>query len=570
MRALWRDQDGAWRTTLRGRQVLADPRINKGTAFRDSERHDLGLTGLIPAAHFTLDDQVARVYAQYQHQPDNLARNVTLNALHDRNEVLFYRLLTDHLSEMLPIVYTPTVGQAIQDYSHEYRRPRGIYLSVDHPELIEASLLASDLGPGDVDLIVATDAGAILGIGDWGVGGINIAVGKLAVYTAAGGIDPARTIPVMLDVGTDRQSLLEDPLYIGNRHPRVPAAEYDAFLDEFVRAVGKLFPPTLLHWEDLGVANARRLLERYRDKRLTFNDDIQGTGAVNLAAVLAATRASGVPLAGHRIVIFGMGTAGAGIADQLTAAMVADGVPEAEARRRFWAVDRQGLLTRDVAALSDMQRRYARDPAEVAGWRRDDGPGVADGIGLAEVVARVHPTVLIGTSTRAGAFTEAVVRDMATHTGQPVILPMSNPTALSEAAPADLIRWTGGRALVATGSPFAAVDHGGIRYEIGQANNALIFPGLGLGVIAARAQRVTDGMLLAAARAVADLVDISTPGAPLLPQVADLRETSVAVAAAVARAAQAEGVASATLDADLTGQVRALMWEPRYRPVRPG
>ncbi len=570
MRALWRDQDGGWRTTLRGRQVLADPRINKGTAFRDSERHDLGLTGLIPAAHFTLDDQVARVYAQYQHQPDNLARNVTLNALHDRNEVLFYRLLTDHLSEMLPIVYTPTVGQAIQDYSHEYRRPRGIYLSVDHPELIEASLLASDLGPGDVDLIVATDAGAILGIGDWGVGGINIAVGKLAVYTAAGGIDPARTIPVMLDVGTDRQSLLEDPLYIGNRHPRVPAAEYDAFLDEFVRAVGKLFPPTLLHWEDLGVANARRLLERYRDKRLTFNDDIQGTGAVNLAAVLAATRASGVPLAGHRIVIFGMGTAGAGIADQLTAAMVADGVPEAEARRRFWAVDRQGLLTRDVAALSDMQRRYARDPAEVAGWRRDDGPGVADGIGLAEVVARVHPTVLIGTSTRAGAFTEAVVRDMATHTGQPVILPMSNPTALSEAAPADLIRWTGGRALVATGSPFAAVDHGGIRYEIGQANNALIFPGLGLGVIAARAQRVTDGMLLAAARAVADLVDISTPGAPLLPQVADLRETSVAVAAAVARAAQAEGVASATLDADLTGQVRALMWEPRYRPVRPG
>ncbi len=567
---MWRDQDGAWRTTLRGRQVLADPRINKGTAFRDSERHDLGLTGLIPAAHFTLDDQVARVYAQYQHQPDNLARNVTLNALHDRNEVLFYRLLTDHLSEMLPIVYTPTVGQAIQDYSHEYRRPRGIYLSVDHPELIEASLLASDLGPGDVDLIVATDAGAILGIGDWGVGGINIAVGKLAVYTAAGGIDPARTIPVMLDVGTDRQSLLEDPLYIGNRHPRVPAAEYDAFLDEFVRAVGKLFPPTLLHWEDLGVANARRLLERYRDKRLTFNDDIQGTGAVNLAAVLAATRASGVPLAGHRIVIFGMGTAGAGIADQLTAAMVADGVPEAEARRRFWAVDRQGLLTRDVAALSDMQRRYARDPAEVAGWRRDDGPGVADGIGLAEVVARVHPTVLIGTSTRAGAFTEAVVRDMATHTGQPVILPMSNPTALSEAAPADLIRWTGGRARVATGSPFAAVDHGGIRYEIGQANNALIFPGLGLGVIAARAQRVTDGMLLAAARAVADLVDISTPGAPLLPQVADLRETSVAVAAAVARAAQAEGVASATLDADLTGQVRAQMWEPRNRPVRPG
>jgi malate dehydrogenase (oxaloacetate-decarboxylating) len=581
VRALWRDEGGAWRTTLRGRQVLADPRINKGTAFSGSERRGLGLTGLIPAAHFTLDDQVARVYAQYQRQPDDLARNVTLTALHDRNEVLFYRLLTDHLSEMLPIVYTPTVGQAIERYSHEYRRPRGIYLSVDHPELIDASLLACDLGPGDVDLIVATDAGAILGIGDWGVGGIDIAVGKLAVYTAAGGIDPARAIPVMLDVGTDRQSLLDDPLYIGNRHPRVPTAEYDAFLDEFVGAVGKLFPLALLHWEDLGVANAGRLLQRYRDERLTFNDDIQGTGAVNLAAVLGATRATGVPLTGHRIVIFGMGTAGTGIADQVTAAMVAGGVPEAEARRRFWAVDRQGLLTRDMAALSDQQRRYARDPAEVAGWRRDGRPaghavlgdqtrpGSPGGIGLAEVVARVHPTVLIGTSTRAGAFTEAIARDMAAHAERPVILPMSNPTALSEATPADLIKWTDGRALVATGSPFGAVDHGSIRYEIGQANNALLFPGLGLGVIASRARRVTNGMLLAAASAVADLVDISTPGGPLLPLVADLRETSVAVAAVVARAAEMEGVASAALDADLTGQVRALMWEPRYRPIKP-
>jgi malate dehydrogenase (oxaloacetate-decarboxylating) len=564
MRAVWRDDDGTWRTALRGRQVLADPRINKGTAFSDSERRDLGLTGLMPAGHFTLEDQVARVYAQYRSQPDDLARNVTLNALHDRNEVLFYRLLTDHLSEMLPIVYTPTVAQAIVQYSHEYRRPRGIYLSVDHPELIEASLNASDLGPDEVDLIVATDAGAILGIGDWGVGGINIAVGKLAVYTAAGGIDPARTIPVMLDVGTDRQSLLDDPLYIGNRHPRVPPAEYDAFLDEFVRAVGKLFPVALLHWEDLGVANARRLLERYRHERLTFNDDIQGTGAVNLSAVLAATKASGVPLAGHRIVIFGMGTAGAGIADQLTAAMVAEGIPEAEATRRFWAVDRQGLLTRDMTGLSDTQRRYARDPAEAAAWRHDDG------IGLAEVVARVHPTVLIGTSTRTGAFTEAIVRDMEAHAERPVILPMSNPTALSEAIPADLIRWTDGRALVAAGSPFGAVDYGGIRYEIGQANNALVFPGLGLGVIAARARRVTDGMLLAAARAVADMVDISTPGAPLLPRMADLRETSVRVAVAVARAAEAEGMASATLEADLAGQVRRLMWEPRYHRVRPG
>ena len=562
MRTVWRDDDGAWWTVLRGRQVLADPQINKGTAFAESERRDLGLTGLIPAGHFTLEDQVARVYAQYRSQPDDLARNVTLTALRDRNEVLFYRLLIDHLSEMLPIVYTPTVAKAIERYSQEYRRPRGIYLSVDHPELIEASLLASGLGPGDVDLIVATDAGAILGIGDWGVGGISIAVGKLAVYTAAGGIDPGRTIPVMLDVGTDRQSLLDDPLYIGNRHPRVPAAEYDSFLDQFVLAVGKLFPQALLHWEDLGVANARRLLERYRTKRLTFNDDIQGTGAVNLAAVLAAAKATGVPLTGHRIVIFGMGTAGAGIADQLTAAMVAEGVPEEEARRHFWAVDRPGLLVRDMPGLSDTQRRYARDPAEI--------DGAADGIGLAGVVARVHPTVLIGTSGRTGAFTEAVVGEMAAHAERPVILPMSNPTDLSEAVPTDLIRWTGGRALVAAGSPFGAVDYGGQRYEIGQANNALVFPGLGLGVIAARARRVTDGMLLAAAHAVADMVDISTLGAPLLPRVTDLRETSVAVAVAVARAAAAEGVASAVLDADLPAQMRALMWEPQYRSVRAG
>jgi malate dehydrogenase (oxaloacetate-decarboxylating) len=561
MRTLWRDEEGGWRTTLRGRQVLADPRINKGTAFDDAERRSLGLTGLIPAAHFTLDDQIARVYAQYRRQPDALARNITLTALHDRNEVLFYSVLTRHLSEMLPIVYTPTVGKAIEHYSHEYRRPRGIYLSVDHPDLIEESLLAADLGPGDVDLIVATDGGAILGIGDWGVGGMRIAVGKLAVYTAAGGIDPNRTIPVMLDVGTDRQSLLDDPLYIGNRHRRVPPAKYDAFVDEFVDVVGRLFPLALLHWEDLGVSNARRLLERYRDRRLTFNDDIQGTGAVNLAAVLAAVAATGLPLSEHRIVIFGMGTAGAGIADQLASAMASAGLGDEAARRQVWAVDRQGLLTKDMPGLSEGQRRYARDAADA---------GCPQGADLAQVVASVHPTVLIGTSTRAGAFTEAIVRDMAAHAERPVILPMSNPTTLSEAVPADLIAWTGGRALVAAGSPFDDTEFSGTTYKIGQANNALIFPGLGLGVIASRARRVTDGMLAAAARAVASRVDTSTPGAPILPRIADLRDTSAAVAAAVARTAAADGVAGAALDADVAAQVRRLMWEPGYVPVRPG
>jgi len=566
MRTVWVDSDGAWRTTLRRRQVLADPRINKGTAFSDAERTSLGVTGLIPAGHMTLDEQESRVYAQYRRQTTDLARNVLLTEVRDRNEVLFYRVLASHLSEMLPIIYTPTVGQAIENYSHEYRRPRGVYLSVDRPELIETSLMAPDLGPDEVDLIVATDAGAILGIGDWGVGGINIAAGKLAVYTAAAGIDPNRVIPVMLDVGTDRQSLLDDPLYIGNRHPRVAVADYDAFLDAFVTAVRKLFPRALLHWEDIGVSNARRLLERYRGSLLTFNDDIQGTGAVNLAAVVAAVRATGIKLADHRIVIFGAGTAGVGIADQLSAALVADGLSPEQARARFWAIDRHGLLTTDDPGLSDQQRRYAREPADAAGWARDQDLG---GVGLAEVVRQVHPTILIGTSARTGAFTEAIVTEMATHASRPVIMPMSNPTSLAEARPADLIRWTGGRALVAAGSPFGPVDYDGTRYVVGQANNALVFPGLGLGVIASGATRVTDGMLSAAAYAVADLVDTATPGAPLLPQVEALRDTSLAVGTAVARAAAADGVATAALADDVTEQVRALMWQPVYRPVLP-
>ena len=566
MRTVWLESDGSWRTTLRGRQVLSDPRINKGTAFGDDERRDLGVTGLIPSGYVTLDQQVNRVYAQYLRQSTDLARNVYLTDVHDRNEVLFYRLLTSHLSEMLPIVYTPTVGQAIEQYSHEYRRPRGVYLSVDHPELIESSLRAAGLEAGEVDLVVATDAGAILGIGDWGVGGIHIAVGKLAVYTAAGGINPNRALAVMLDVGTDRQSLLDDPLYIGNRHPRVPAADYDRFMDAFVDAVTRLFPSALLHWEDIGVSNARRLLERYRHRLLTFNDDIQGTGAVNLAAVLAAIRAAGTALTEHRVVIFGAGTAGTGIADQLSAAMMAQGMTREQASARFWAVDRPGLLTAKTPGLSDSQRRYARDRAEVADWAADQPGG---GISLAELVSRIHPTILIGTSTVTGAFTEPIVREMAAHAKRPIILPMSNPTSLCEAAPADLIRWTHGQALVATGSPFEPVDYEGTRYVIGQANNALIFPGLGLGVIAARATRVTDRMLAAAAHAVAALVDTSAAGSELLPRVESLRETSVAVATAVARAAAEEG-ASATDPGDhLEDRIRALMWEPVYRPVRP-
>jgi malate dehydrogenase (oxaloacetate-decarboxylating) len=562
---VWLDDEDAWRTTLRGRAVLADPRINKGTAFTAEEREALGLVGVLPHRVLTLDAQARRAYAQYLSQPTPLAKQVALNELRDRNEVLFFRLLSDHLHELLPIVYTPTVGEAIEQYSHQYRRPRGVYLSADEPEAIARSLATPELGPDDVDLIVATDAEAILGIGDWGIGGMGIALGKLAVYTAAGGVDPNRTVAVMLDAGTNNQALLDDPLYLGLRHPRVSEEEYDSYIDAFVRAASRLFPRALLHWEDFGSGNARRILERYRDRLLTFNDDVQGTGAVNLAAVLAAVRATRMPLREHRVVIFGSGTAGIGVADQLREAMVLEGLSSAEAMGRIWCLDRHGLLTDASPAMSDFQRRYARPLRDVEGWERDDALG---GIGLAEVVRRVHPTILIGTSARRGAFGEEIVQEMAGHVGRPVILPMSNPTHLAEAVPADLIRWTQGRALVATGSPFNPVTHDGVTYEIGQANNALVFPGLGLGVIAARATRVTASMVLAAAQSVAELVD--TPGASLLPGIEGLRATSAAVAAAVARAAQRDGVAGVAVDGDVEHHVHRLMWKPAYRPVLPG
>ncbi|MET8246353.1 NAD-dependent malic enzyme [Streptomyces sp. NPDC005202] len=552
-------------TTARGRAVLNDPHLNRGTAFTQEERRELDLVGLVPPQVLTQDQQAQRAYQQHAAQPNDLAKNVYLTALHDRNEVLFYRLLGDHLAEMLPIVYTPTVGAAIRRYSYEYRRPGGVYLSVDAPEDIERSLRASGLGPDDVDLIVATDGDAILGIGDWGVGGIDIAVGKLAVYTAAAGVDPRRTLAVMLDVGTNRRELLDDPLYLGTRHPRVDRATYDAFIDAYVRAATKLFPGALLHWEDFGPANARRILDRYRDQVFTFNDDVQGTGAVNLAAVLSGVKASGVPLRDHRIVVFGAGTAGIGIADQLRDALVADGLTAREATARIWAVDRQGLLTEGQEGLRDFQVRYARRPAEVADWRRD---GQLGGIPLAEVVERVRPTVLIGTSGQGGAFTEEIVRTMAAHARRPIILPMSNPTDLAEAVPADLLAWTDGRALIATGSPFAPVEYDGVTYRIAQANNALVFPGLGLGAIVAGADRVTDGMLVAAAHAVARQTDATSPGAPVLPLIDRLRDTSVAVAVAVARAAAEDGVAREVVDDGVEERVRAAMWQPVYAPIK--
>ncbi len=547
------------RISARGAAVLASPAINRGTAFTTEERRELGLTGLLPSGVSTLDSQLRRTYAQCTRQGSDLAKWVYLTNLRNRNEVLFYKLLTEHIEEMLPIVYTPTVGLAIEQFSNEFRRSRGVYLSIDHPDEVELALRNTRLGPDDVDLLVATDSEGILGIGDQGVGGIEISVGKLAVYTAAAGIHPSRVLPVVLDVGTDNLGLLNDEMYLGERHARVRDKRYDQLIDAYVTACQKLFPRAMLHWEDFGAANARRILNRYTEQVCTFNDDMQGTAAVVLAAAFAATRAAGSPMRDQRVVIHGAGTAGLGIADMMRDQMVREGLPQEEASRRFWALDRHGVLSDDrLQQLYDFQVPFARPWDEVKDWA---APGARPG--LADVVRNVQPTMLIGCSTQAGAFTEQIVRDMAAHTARPIIMPLSNPTSKAEAMPADLLAWTDGAALVATGSPFAPVEHGGITYRIAQANNALVFPGLGLGVTVARASRITDRLIAAAADAVATLSDATMPGAPLLPPVRELRPVSAAVAIAVVRAAMADGLAQASVDNPIQ-QVHEAMWRPNY------
>jgi malate dehydrogenase (oxaloacetate-decarboxylating) len=543
-----------------GRGLLRDPRLNRGTAFTLEERSALGLDGLLPAGVLSFEEQAKRSYEQYGAQPTDLAKNDFLAALHDRNEVLYYKLLEDHLAEMLPVVYDPVVAQAIERFSHEYQRPDGVYLSIDDIDGVEAALRNYGLGADDVDLLVATDAEEILGIGDWGANGIAISIGKLAVYTAAAGIDPDRVIPVMLDVGTDRESLLNDPLYVGNRHSRVRGDRYDQLIAAYVETASRLFPSALLHFEDFGPSNARRILNQYRDKARIFNDDMQGTGAITLAAILSGMRVAGSRASDQRVVIFGSGTAGVGIADQIRAVMVADGLDQEDATRRFWCVDKQGLLVDDMTDLRDFQQPYARPRAEVSDWGADGA------ISLEEVVAKVHPTIIVGTSTKGGAFTEQVIREMAKGVERPMVFPLSNPTERIEAVPADVIKWTDGRGLVGTGTPWAPVPYKGTDYAIGQANNALIYPGIGLGTIVSRASHVTDGMLLAASEAIAALVDVSRPGAGLLPEVENLRAVSATVAVAVASRAVADGVAQADLPEPVQS-VQDAIWQAEYRPL---
>ncbi len=552
------------RITARGHAVLASPTINQGTAFSEEHRRALELVGLLPTGVTTLEGQARRAYAQFSAQSSDLAKWVYLANLRDRNEVLFYKLLTEHIEQMLPIVYTPTVGLAIQQFSHEFRRPRrAVYLSVDHPEDVETALRNTGLRGDDVDLLVATDSEGILGIGDQGVGGIEISVGKLAVYTAAAGIHPHRVLPVVLDMGTDNLTLLNDEMYLGARHARVRDRRYDELIDAYVIACQKLFPHAMLHWEDFGAGNARRILNKYADQVCTFNDDMQGTAAVVLAAIFSGLGVTGSPMREQRVVIHGSGTAGLGIADMMVDVMVREGLSREEATRRFWALGRSGLLTDDRAAhMYDFQLPYARPADEVASWTRPGGGRP----GLAQTVANVQPTILIGTSTQTGAFTEAIVRDMAAHTGRPIILPLSNPTSQCEALPADLINWTEGRALIATGSPFPPIPHNERSYHVAQANNALVFPGLGLGVAVCRAGRITVGMIAAAADAVAAMSNTTTRGAALLPPINDLRTVSAAVAIAVVKAAADEGLAQVPITNPIQ-QVLDAMWRPEYPKI---
>jgi malate dehydrogenase (oxaloacetate-decarboxylating) len=540
-----------------GVRVLEDPLTNKGTAFSEQERSELGLRGLLPAVVETLEQQVHRRYQAYQEQPTDVARHVNLRALQDTNEMLFYRLVSDHIEEMLPILYTPTVGLACQRFSEIYRRPRGLFIA--YPDRDRIGEILRNRPRREVDVIVVTDGQRVLGLGDQGIGGMGIPIGKLSLYTALGGIDPARTLPVLLDVGTDNAELLDDPMYLGWRHRRIGGG-YDDFVDRFVQAVRTELPDVLLQWEDFATPHALPILERYRDQLLTFNDDIQGTAAVVLAALSAGAAVTGSRLRDQTVVMLGAGSAGVGVCEQVVRSMVADGLSDQDARARIFLADVNGLLTTDRPDLDPAQRRLARLPA--AAPSREPGRPA----GLTDVIDAAHPTALIGLSTATGAFTEEVVRRIAAHAKRPIIMPLSNPTSRSEARPQDLADWTEGRALVATGSPFAPMRVGEASIPVAQCNNIYIFPGVGLAVTAVRATRVTDAMMTAAAAAVGDAATIRhDPHGTLLPGRAQLADTAAVVASAVAKAAVADAVAPALTDDQIDQAINRTRWLPRYQ-----
>jgi len=543
----------------RGTDLLNTPLLNKGTAFTEEERARFGLLGLLPPQVETLDEQAVRAYEAFQKKDNDLERHIYLRALQDTNEVLFYRLLVEHIEEMTPLVYTPTVATAIEQFSHIYRRARGLF--IPYPLRDSIPQLLRNRPNKNVDVIVVTDGERILGIGDQGAGGLGISIGKLSLYSGIGGIRPERTLPIVLDVGTNNKERLNDPEYLGWRHERITGQDYYDFVDQFVQAVKQELPGTCLQWEDFATPHARPILNRYRDELLTFNDDIQVTAAIALGAIIAAVKVAGRSLKDQQIVMFGAGGTGIGVADGLRAAMKGEGLSEEEARSRFWVIDIDGLLHSGRKNLSPEQAVYAQPESRVSGW-----PRTSNGhIGLADVIGKINATTLIGFSTVGGAFSEPIVREMARKVERPIIFPLSNPTSKSEATAGDLIRWTDGRALVASGSPFAPVNYNGRKITIAQCNNVHIFPAMGLALVASGARRVTEPMLLAAARALAaNSPALKDPSASLLSSLGDSRRVARDIAVAVGIEAQKQGLAPKTSENELRQRVLKAQWIPAY------
>jgi malate dehydrogenase (oxaloacetate-decarboxylating) len=550
-------------TARSGYELLADPLLNKGTAFSESERDTFDLHGLLPPNIGTLEEQVSRRLQVLRSFATDIERYAFLRDLQDTNETLFFALLVQNLEELLPVVYTPTVGAGCQQFSRLFRKPRGLFLSLPHKKRIEAILAHPRFDK--VEAIVVTDGERILGLGDQGAGGMGIPIGKLALYTGCGGLHPATTLPIMLDVGTDNPDCLSDPLYIGWRHERVRGEEYDDFIEAFVTAVAKRWPHVLLQWEDFAKNNATRMLERYRDRLCTFNDDVQGTAAVATGTLLSAINVTGVPLTEQRIAVMGAGSAGCGIASLIRKAMTDAGLTDSEAGKRFFMVDRDGLLVDGMDGIASFQQPFLQDKAAIANWKLDH----PDRVALLDVVRNAKPTVLIGVSGQAGAFSEPVVRAMAEYNSRPVIFPLSNPTSRAEATPKDLETWSEGRAVIGTGTPFPPLERNGAKFKVDQTNNSYIFPGVGLGAIAVKASRVTDQMFMAAAKALAAASPArSDPAKNLLPPVTSLREVAVSVALAAALQAHKEGLTKDVNTDQIEGLIRSKVWTPHYVPYQ--
>ena len=540
---------------MKSHEILNNPFLNKGTAFTMEERKELGLIGLLPPYVQSIEEQAEQAYQHFLRKPSDLEKRLFLMEIFNTNRTLFYYLFNQHIVEFNPIVYDPVIADTIEQYSELFVDPQyAAYLDINHSENIEETL-KNAAGDRDIRLIVATDAEGILGIGDWGVQGVDISVGKLMVYTAAAGIDPACVMPLVIDAGTNREELLNNPMYLGNRHERVRGEKYDAFIDQFVQTAGKLFPKLYLHWEDFGRSNAADILNRYKTEIPTFNDDIQGTGIVVLGGIFGAMDITGEKLTDQVYLCYGGGSAGAGIADRVHAEMVAEGLSPEEAYKRFFMIDKQGLLFDDMEDLTPAQKPFAK--------KRADFEGKGDMTSLLEVIKTVKPTILVGTSTNPGAFTKEVVEAMCENTERPVIFPISNPTKKLEATAQQVIEWSDGKAFVATGVPSGTISYKGVDYEIGQANNALIYPGLGLGMLASEAKLLTDEMIGAAAHSLSGIVNPGQPGAPVLPPFQYVADVSIKVAEAVAKKAQEQGLAQAK-ETDMTKAVRDLKWYPKY------